>query len=284
MRFEVIYQSITKVVTLKIEEAMKGDISKEEAEFWTSLKKVLTLLELRSCPSQSLLNISHHSIDMLVDYEKQCWSKNHGKFVDSALSENLVKTCLKLTEFYDGADYKDRQSVNRTRALHLHEVIRKDCDESALVCELLDGRRREAVEYFFHTLQTIIACSEAVEEMMDKYQMSLQPKKDDIELKSIHTHLQTILLKAKSVRQELMAETYTRDNVKCLRLIREDLTRRINSCNSELRAAHDKLYAYELLGDEFRLIVDEYRQTTEKLKKQKWMLGQMEEKTGGCRT
>jgi len=249
--------------------------------FWKSFRKVFEATECLSCKfvnGQGPFGITKQEIQDMVFVEKGNWGAGRS-YLDDALTEYLESTCMELANFYDGVDYTCREKIQRTRAVHLHEVIKSDNNKLLKLTQELQSVNEKKVNLFIKTIQLLHRCAELLEKFVETFNLKLLPKRDSVEVKSLHMTAQTIALKIKATKLSLMVETYSKDNMEALKQIRRTLDDRMVQTTTKLNNVERDLAAYHSLGSEYKKIVDEYTRKTEEIEKRKWMITEMKRKT-----
>jgi len=282
LKYESTYQSILKTIQSHLEEILKGTFTTEECNFWKSFEKVYMASEVLSSYNESIhnvLGVTKQSLEAFISEEKKSWSKSSKEEVESSICKHLEKTCLKLTEYYDGTNYSDHKEIQIDRSRNISEVIKLDKDKLIKLLNDVKKCKQESVSYFIDILMLLNTCGTLIEKLMSKYQLNYIPKKQKVQLNLLCSQLQNIALKAKSTKYDLMSETYTKKNVEVLKEMNKKLSTQKSALEGEIREVKNKVEVYQTLGSDYESIVSEYTDTVEKLNKQKWLLQQISKRS-----
>jgi len=282
LKYETAYQSILKTIQSNLEEILKGKFTTEECNFWKSFEKVYMASEVLSSDNESILNVlgvTKQSLEGFISDEKKDWSKNSKEEVENLVCKHLEKTCLKLTEYYDGTSYNDHKEIQISRSRNMSEFIKSDKQKLIKLLNDVKKCKQESVSFFIDILMLMNTCGTLIEKLMSKYQLNYIPKKQKVQMNLLCSQLQNIALKAKSTKYDLMCETYSKKNVAVLKEMNKRLSTQKSALEGEIREVKDKVAVYQTLGHDYESIVAEYTDTIEKLNKQKWLLQQISNKS-----
>uniref|UniRef100_A0A3B3BII8 HAUS augmin-like complex, subunit 4 n=2 Tax=Oryzias melastigma TaxID=30732 RepID=A0A3B3BII8_ORYME len=188
------------------------------------------------------------------------------------LEKHLREKCLTLLSYYQPEWESESEGLKTVKMSHLSglldkektraESLRGTCQENRLLLQ------RQTQLY----ISELIKCIQLLQTLILDHRLKIQTDLDGKKLDYLEGKCQLVLQKLKAEMVEVQLDTYTPDSISAHRKIREKLESELKACRADKQTAELKLSSFEMLGEEFKALAEEYCRLRSEIKTKNWAL------------
>lgn len=130
-------------------------------------------------------------------------------------------------------------------------------------------------EQYTKYISTLLESLKIMEDLLNKHMLEIQKEQYYLRSESIQVHCDALYLKIKSLRLEILCETYTKETVLALKKISKEMEAKSDQIENDIQSSKVRLSRYESVGQDFNCIVNEYSKLREAIKQKKWTLDKL---------
>ncbi|ESN99728.1 hypothetical protein HELRODRAFT_192765 [Helobdella robusta] len=196
------------------------------------------------------------------------------KFLFSIQSAMLSRVETRIQEQYD-ALLEVFGEIYNTQSDPASHLLAQEMELEQLKKQLTvhQSTKKQLFQEYFKSLSS--SCGVLLE-LMKTYRVDKLISNNTVTINWLLSHCEALNFKIKMQEYQLLAEIYTKDSIKALNVIRNELLKQDAQTSVELARMSDLLTTYEAVGPEFKRIVHEYSRIRDEIENKKWALDEFE--------
>uniref|UniRef100_A0A8C5P109 HAUS augmin-like complex subunit 4 n=1 Tax=Jaculus jaculus TaxID=51337 RepID=A0A8C5P109_JACJA len=120
--------------------------------------------------------------------------------------------------------------------------------------------------------QVLLRCLASLQKLLQEHQLKTQSELDCINAQYLEIKCSAMILKLRMEELKILSDTYTAEKVEVHRLIRDRLEGAIRLQEQDMEKSRQILNTYEVLGEEFDRLVQEYTELRQATENKRWAL------------
>lgn len=236
-----------------------------------SLQEDEMLREITDNAIQAEMNCCLQMLPNAVKKRDTIISQELQAFLAGKVKKDLQSRCQDLLKFYE-----DKPPPNKTileaKAFRIGELLEEDRKKSQMIQSEIEDLQK-------HENSLLMSCMKEVKEsigillkLLKKFKLELQPKLDEAKFDNLISQCELVGLKAASITSNLKKDLYHESSLPALRVIHNELLQSKKYKLQETSAIEEKLCDFEILGEQFNNIVEDYSRILQKIEKREWTL------------
>ncbi|XP_077445100.1 HAUS augmin-like complex subunit 4 [Stigmatopora argus] len=197
------------------------------------------------------------------------------EWLPGALEEHLKKKCFSFLSYYEPEWDNQSEPLKLSKFFHLSAKLEEDqkmakaLEESTLEKKVFIQRVTQKY------LSMMIKCVQILQSFILENHLKIQANLDRKSLDYLEGKCELVLQKIKDEIAAIMLETYTPDMICAHKEIRKHLELELNAYREEKQSSEFKLSSLEILGKEFRTMVEEYGKLREEIDLKNWAIKEL---------
>jgi len=210
------------------------------------------------------------------DFPKQNLSPEFRKVLRESIEERLFDETKSLYLVLS----QNHEPESRRNLLHPHLVRLHD-----KIADLVTSHQQNEAELrsINSTLSQAISkqrivlaeMSEKLDILINKYYAGTKLEATSVQVQYTRAKCENIRLKLKNLEFEITNATYTKDAVKAIKVVKSEVSAKLERAQSELSALENTISQYREVGTEFSDIVIEYSNILKQIQDKKWALQEL---------
>ncbi|XP_066568972.1 HAUS augmin-like complex subunit 4 isoform X2 [Amia ocellicauda] len=188
------------------------------------------------------------------------------------LEEKLQKKCFTLLTYYQ-PDWEDEPEGLKTLKLsRLPEMLENE--RKRLESQRERGRERAVMlqRQAHGYLTELLGCMQILQSLILDHRLKAQNELDRKKTEYMEAKCQIIIPKIRLEMLQVQLDTYTPQKIAVHRKIRDALKSELQREEAEKQSAERMLSSFEILGQDFEVLVKEYAQLRQEIDNKKWAL------------
>lgn len=277
LRSEVLHRVIQELLVDYYVKSQDTNLTSEDRKFHEILEQRLLVTELTQLldPKQEketppLLGLQKTDLlEFMPSSEDFAWMRAR---LLLEVEEQLKKKCFTLLCYHNPSADSDSETLKAAKAWKLAEVlvgekqqyehVRSQKKEHAVLLE-----KKSAT-----CSQVLLRCLALLQRLLQEHRLQTQSELDRINAQYLEIKCSAMVLKLRMEMLKILSDTYTAEKVEVHRLIRDRLEGAIHSQEQDMEKSRQVLNSYEVLGEEFDMLVKEYTKLKQTTENRRWAL------------
>nr|XP_045010744.1 HAUS augmin-like complex subunit 4 isoform X2 [Jaculus jaculus] len=198
------------------------------------------------------------------------------------VEEQLKRKCFTLLCYHDPNSDTDSETLKAAKVWKLAEVLageKQQClDAKSQQKEQLVLLEKKSAIYS----QVLLRCLASLQKLLQEHQLKTQSELDCINAQYLEIKCSAMILKLRMEELKILSDTYTAEKVEVHRLIRDRLEGAIRLQEQDMEKSRQILNTYEVLGEEFDRLVQEYTELRQATENKRWALQEFNKASSFC--
>ncbi|XP_062391642.1 HAUS augmin-like complex subunit 4 [Sardina pilchardus] len=261
MRPMIIHQLLEEMVQEYIVGKHRSTATPGNDKFYTTLEQCLLAakcdvqLGLSEGPS-SVLEISADHLERVMPSEQDI--QDMKERLPKELEKHLKRKAFSILTYIQPESEKDSDGLKLEKFNHLPELLKEEIDRTEHLrdenAEMAFKLTRETHSY----LNDLLEHMKLLQTLLLENRLKVQTKLDRKKLEYLEAKCQLGVQKIRVEMLDIQLDTYTASKISTHKKIREHLETELTATQKEKQAAESKLASYEMFGQEFKDLAEEY--------------------------
>ncbi|XP_073924497.1 HAUS augmin-like complex subunit 4 isoform X2 [Castor canadensis] len=277
LRSEILQRVIQELLVDYYVKTQDTNLTSEDKKFHETLEQRLLVTELTQIlgPSQEgeitpVLGLEKADLLELMPPSKDfMWMRAR---LQLEVEEQLKRKCFTLLCYHDPNSDADSEILKAAKVWKLAEVFieeKQQClDAKSQQKEQLVLLEKKSATYS----QVLLRCLALLQRLLQEHRLKTQSELHCINAQYLEVKCSAMILKLRMEELKILSDTYTAEKVEVHRLIRDRLEGAIRLQEQDIEKSRQVLNTYEVLGEEFDRLVEEYTQLKQATENKRWAL------------
>ncbi|KAG7476411.1 hypothetical protein MATL_G00082590 [Megalops atlanticus] len=279
LRSESLYQLLREMIQDHCVRKHHSSTPAEDDKFYETLEQCLLVaqcvrqLDPSSTTAQEqppFLGLSAQHVLGLMPPQQDVQSMKQRLLTE--LEKRLKEKCFNILTYYQPEWEQDSESLKAVKLSRLPESLeseskraerlREKCRESAALLQ------RQTHCY----LSELMGCVQILQSLILDHRLKTQKELDTKKVEYLEAKCQIIICKIRVEMLELQLDTYTPETIAAHRKIRVKLDSQLSAVRAEKHSAESMLSSFQILGQDFEALVEEYSRLRQEIDNKSWAL------------
>nr|XP_023666834.1 HAUS augmin-like complex subunit 4 [Paramormyrops kingsleyae] len=279
LQSESLYRLLQEMIQDHCVRKHRSGTSSEDDKFYDTLERCLLVAQCvrQLDPSSSttqdqplLLGLSAQHVLDLMPPEQDVRRMKQRLLME--LEGHLKKKCFNILAYYQ-PDWEDEsEGLKNSKLSRLPENLES---ESKRADALKEKARDSAAQLQRQThcyLSEVMGCIQILQSLILDYRLKAQRELDRKKVEYLEAKCQIVCCKIRAEMLRLQVDTYTTEKISAHRVIRNKLDTELKAIRAEKQTAESTLSSFEILGQEFEALVEQYSQLRLEIENKRWAL------------
>ncbi|KAJ8286836.1 hypothetical protein GJAV_G00043840 [Gymnothorax javanicus] len=194
------------------------------------------------------------------------------QWLPAELEKHLKRKCMAILTYYDPDCEEESERLKGLKLSRLPETLE---NEGKRAESLGENNRTNAALLQKQThcyLSELLGCIQILQSIIVDHRLKAQKELDTKTVEYLDAKCEILLHKIRVDMLELQLETYTPEKIAAHREIRGKLDIKLGTAQAEKQSAESTLSSFQMLGQEFETLVEEYSRLRLEIDNKRWAL------------
>ncbi|KAJ7987296.1 hypothetical protein DPEC_G00337260 [Dallia pectoralis] len=286
LRSESLYRLLQEMIQEHYVRKHHSTAPPEDDTFYETLRRCLLVaqcvrqLDPSASTSQDLppiLGLSAQNILELMPHEQDVWKMKER--LPKELQKHLKKKCFSLLSYYQPECENESEGLKNMKLSRLSGLLESQRKRA----ESLNEKSREsAVLLQRHThcyLSELLGCIHILQSLILDHRLKAQKELDRKKIDYFEAKCEILIQKIRAEMLEIQLDTYTSDTISAHKNIRKTLESELKASQLEKQSVESKLLSFEIFGEEFKVLAEEYSRLRQEIDTKSWALKEFSQHT-----
>lgn len=265
---QIIYDTLQEIA---VNEIANNTFDSNENKVFCKIAERLRSVEISKYLEdiQNEVKLLDLTSNFVMETTSQITEKEVKQIIIPKLEEAIVKKCKFVLEYY-GIETSDKlysSQINQFPAILDTEIKNLESEKMLLA--------KDAIERLFITQNYYKILTESIdvlEQLLFKHKYGSHLNYYSTKIDYLSNKAHGLLQKLRILEMKLLCETYTKEAIDALKVIRNKLLEEEDKVKTELKNGQTTLDMYEKLGPNFFNLANEYTRLLKEIENKKWAL------------